>query len=109
VLLYGPWIILCLNVKETAKQNILSPHLLRLQARQQINFLYVDWDNPNTSTAPLPMRWSSMGYVYTSMRYTSMALYFYTEPTHKSFVIFLITNLGINVQMNIFPKFYFYN
>ncbi len=30
-----------------------------------------------TSTAPLPMRHTTMG--YTSMRYTSMALYFYEE------------------------------
>jgi hypothetical protein len=32
-----------------------------------------------TSTAPLPMRYTTMG--YTSMRYTSTALYFYEENT----------------------------
>ena len=31
----------------------------------------------DTSTAPLPMRYTSMG--YTSMRYTSTALYIYEE------------------------------
>ncbi len=35
--------------------------------------------NPDISTAPLPMRYTSMG--YTPMRYTSTALYFYTEHT----------------------------
>jgi hypothetical protein len=33
----------------------------------------------HTSTAPLPMRYTTMG--YTSMRYTSTALYFYKQFT----------------------------
>jgi hypothetical protein len=33
----------------------------------------------HTSTAPLPMRYTTMG--YTSMRYTSTALYFYKQIT----------------------------
>ncbi len=42
-------------------------------------FLQGFWGNPDISTAPLPMWYTSMG--YTPMRYTSTALYFYTERT----------------------------
>jgi hypothetical protein len=37
----------------------------------------------HTSTAPLPMRYTTMG--YTSTRYTSTALYFYKQFTQDSF------------------------
>ncbi len=40
-----------------------------------------------TSTAPLPMRYTTMG--YTSMRYTSTALYFYKKFTQAPNKIFL--------------------
>jgi hypothetical protein len=40
---------------------------------------YFWWGNPDTSTAPLPMWYTSMR--YTPMRYTSTALYFYIERT----------------------------
>jgi hypothetical protein len=40
-----------------------------------------------TSTAPLPMRYTTMG--YTSMRYTSTALYFYKQFTQAPNKIFL--------------------
>ncbi len=39
--------------------------------------LMCQWGILYTSTAPLPMRHTTMG--YTSMRYTSTALYFYEE------------------------------
>jgi hypothetical protein len=41
--------------------------------------LYKHWGNLHTSTAPLPMRYTTMG--YTSTRYTSTALYFYKQFT----------------------------
>jgi hypothetical protein len=40
-----------------------------------------------TSTAPLPMRYTTMG--YTSMIYTSTALYFYKQFTQAPNKIFL--------------------
>ncbi len=43
--------------------------------------------NLHTSTAPLPMRYTTMG--YTSMRYTSTALYFYKQFTQAPNKIFL--------------------
>ncbi len=42
-----------------------------------------------TSTAPLPMRYTTMGYTRTSMRYTSTALYFYKQFTQAPNKIFL--------------------
>jgi hypothetical protein len=45
--------------------------------------------NPDTSTAPLPMWYTSMW--YTSMIYTSTALYFYTEHTQVPSQFFKLT------------------
>ncbi len=51
-----------------------------------------NWGNPDTSMAPLPMWYTSMG--YTPMRYTSTALYFYTEHTQVPSQFFKLTLQG---------------
>jgi hypothetical protein len=66
-----------------------------------------EWGYPDTSTAPLPMWYTSMG--YTPMRYTSTALYFYTEHTQFPGQFFKLILQGKNVYMNILSMFYFYN
>ncbi len=68
---------------------------------------FPSWGNPDISTAPLPMWYTSMG--YTPMRYISTALYFYTERTQVPSQFFLLTLQGKNVFMNILIMFYFFD